>query len=173
LHARTKLRNAVRDRLIDANIAGGNVHTHDPRLIGKTELPLVIIESEMEKGIEVKGPPGSRIQIRTTNFSITVYAESTYGYDAEGTPNSVISDADDAADDLSEEVERAMLGTNKLFYKDSDGTPVRLGERDLTLIGTGAVRNPETGGRMVGVAHMLFEALLLTEEGNPSNTINR
>ena len=185
MHIRTQLRTAVKDRLVAAGVAGGRVFTHDPRIVGETALPLVVIEPEIENGIEVKGPRSfapraldrktvGRLQIRKVRFSATAYADTLGPKDADGNFTAIDKDADEAADDLSEAIEAALFdGANRLMTKDSGGNAVRLGERDLQLLGTGGVRNPETGARQVGVVHHLFEALLLTDEGDPSTVINR
>lgn len=174
-HARTQLRTAVKDCLTAADVAGGNVRTHT-RGLGDDALPVVVIEPETENGIETKGPyPAPRVQVRPMSFSVAVYAKDVgVVRDADGNVTSVEKDADEAADELSAAVEAALLSrTYRLMTKDSNGNPIKLGERDLKLLGTGSVRDPITGERVYGAVHMLFEATLLTEEGNPSNTINR
>lgn len=184
MHVRTRLRHAVRDRLIAAGVAGGSVHVH-PRSIDENAIRYVVIEPEMETGIEVKGPYGfrprqgdnklvGRLQVRPIRFSVTVYAKDEGQRDADGNIVVLEKDADEVADDTSADIEGALFdGNNRLMTKDEVGNPVRLGERDLKLLGTGGVRDPSTGTRLIGCVHMLFEALMLTDEGDPSNTINR
>jgi hypothetical protein len=182
VHIRTQLRIAVKERLVAAGVAGGNVYTHDPRIVGNTKFPVVVVEPEIENGIEIKGnnkrfsPRAGdnknlgRPLVRSIRFSVTAYAEATGTKDDDG--NFVLQgfkDADEAADDVSDTVEVAMFdGDHRLMINGA-----RLGETDLRLLGTGGVRNPETGMRQVGVVHHLFEAVVMTDEGDPSVVSNR
>ena len=182
MHVRTQFREAMRERLVAANVAGGEDHvfTHDPRLIGQAVLPLVVIDPEMEPSITAKGPRVFSIRrgdgkktgrplLRRIQASLKIYAEPSGPKDQYGNFTSIDVDADKAADEILAAVEAALFdGDNRLTI---DGQP--FGEIDLMLLGTGGIANPETGMRQVGALHMLVEATLMTDEGDPTVVSNR
>lgn len=184
MHARTQLRKSVQARLIAANVAGGAVYLRDPRgAPGFDRFPFVVIEPAAETDVSVKGPRAfgprlidrklvGRLMRRPVKFSATVVAKETGTEDEFGNLVTLEKDADEVADDISAHIEIALFdGSHRLMIKDSNGAEVRLGESDLVLLGTSGLINPETGFREIGTVHHLFEAVLLTSEGDPETIV--
>jgi hypothetical protein len=186
VHARTQLRKAFKARLIAANVAGGAVYTHDPRgAVGFNRFPFVLIEPGSESKITVSGARKfsqdasrsdnrrvGRLMYRNTQLSTTVIAKETGTEDEFGNMVDVDMDADEAADAIQAEIEAALFDAdNRLMTKDANGNDILLGEKELVLHGTGGLMNPETGSREIGCVHALWEALILTSEGDPETII--
>ena len=169
--------------LIDAGVSDGEVRTHDRTPVGKDATSVTFIEPETESGIDVKGPRYfapqqsdrkvvGRVQERWIRVNVTTIAKDLGTRGSDGNFTSIEKDADELADEQSELIERTLL-SRYLRYRDANGEWVDLGERDFKLIGSSAVRDQSTGERMIGAVASQFEALVLTNEGDPSNTINR
>ena len=186
MHVRTRLRRAIKRRLIAANIAGGRVYSRDPR--GSRSFagfPFVVIEPIAEKKIDVSGARKfaidiaradnrkvGRVQQRTIQVAITIIAKDEGVEDEFENMVELEVDADEAADAISVEIEAALFdGDNRLMTEDADGTAIPLGEKELMLHGTSGLLNPETGSREIGTVHMLWEALIFTSEGDPERVV--
>lgn len=133
-HPRKVIRQAVRDALIGATLAGANVFSSRGLPFAASQLPAISVYTLSDAGAEGNVRTAPRMRRQTVRLAIDLAVSMPAG-----------GAVDDALDDLAEQVEAIMDADPQLDGSASDSI---LESSELGII--------ETGGRPMGGAQLIY-----------------